>query len=146
MAAAANGATLLPAQWEREPLNSSKQYAQSPICQFLRTQGHFSPAPDRYVSRSFNRRLKMRDTFTKINPAYHHEPKSCYQIQSFTHKQHPEWRETAEGTPLRAINREYNLKLDPIKVYAESMYRLGAFAPPPRKAAGVAGMGGGRKS
>ena len=77
----------------------------------------------------------MRDTFSKINPLYTHEPKTCYMMKSFSHAFHPLIDKDIEGRPLRSISKEYNHKMDEIKNYSEEMYKLGAFAPPPRKAA-----------
>ena len=37
------------------------------------------------------------------------------------------------------IDRSYTHKVDVIKDYSESMYKLGVFAPPPRKAAVIGG-------
>ena len=37
--------------------------------------------------------------------------------------------------PITEIDRNYTHKVDPIKDYCESMYKLGIFAPQPRKAA-----------
>ena len=56
-------------------------------------------------------------------------------MKTFTHEFFPAITHDVTGVPLKKISREFNHKQDPIKVYSEEMYRLGAFAPPPRKAA-----------
>ena len=85
-----------------------------------------------------NRSLKKKDTFIRINPMYMHEPSTCFQMKTYTHAFFPSITHDIEGRPLRNLSKEYNHKMDPIKIYSEEMYKLGAFAPPPRKAAKLA--------
>ncbi len=61
-------------------------------------------------------------------------------MKSFSHAFHPQYDKDVEGRPLRSISKEHNHKMDDIKVYSEEMYKLGAFAPPPRKAANKLGV------
>lgn len=78
--------------------------------------------------------MNHRDTFTKINPLYVHVPVSC-KVPSYTHIIHPEYKLDMEGKPFTYQPRTNNHKFDEIKTYNEEMYKLGCFAPQPRKAA-----------
>ena len=72
--------TLIEKDWEKQPLNYSNPYLNSPVAKFFKTQlewGDEVPA-DKFQSRTLNRKMKMRDTFLMTNPRYVHEPKSCY--------------------------------------------------------------------
>ena len=104
------------------------------MCKFSQQRGDYEP--EKFMSRTFNRRLNQRDTFTNIIPLYRHEPQSC-KIPSFTHVIHPEWKLDIENKPFVYQKRENNHRMDEIKTYNEEMYKLGCFAPPPRKAAGA---------
>ena len=57
---------------------------------------------------------------------YNHEPKSCFKGETHSHQVFspfmPANFESAE-------KGEFHHKQDPIKVYSESMYKLGTFAP-----------------
>ena len=81
--------------------------------------------------------MKMRDTFTNIFPGYDHKPETCYRSvdKSITHHLYPIHEKNIEGKPMAHIERNYTHKMDDIKDYSEEMYKLGVFAPPPRKAA-----------
>jgi hypothetical protein len=135
-----NGGLLLDARWERTPMNQSSVYRKSPVCKYYEQKGEFDASEDKFKSRTINRRLKMRDTFSKINPLYTHEPNTCYMMKSFSHAFHPAIDRDIEGRPLRDISKEYNHKMDEMKNYSEEMYKLGSFAPPPRKAANKMGI------
>ena len=104
-------------------MNDQHYYQKSPAAQYSTRNGSLSP--ERYKSRTFNRRLKMRDTFTQIFPSYEHQPLTCF-TQASSHILHPKH-------PKKDDDKEYNHKMDPIKVYSESMYKLGVFAPQPIK-------------
>ncbi len=80
------------------------------------------------MSRTFNRRMKMGDTFTKILPSYNHVNETCMQ-PPFSHKVHPRIHTDDLGRTFDKFPREWNRKFDPIKTYSEEMYRLGTFAP-----------------
>ena len=56
------------------------------------------------MTRTFNRKMKMRDTFTKIFPNYNHEKGTCY-TKSFSHEKHPMYEEDLEKIPTTQINR-----------------------------------------
>ena len=127
--------TLIDKNWEKGPLNSGNPYLDSPVAKFLKTKGEWGDkvSPENYQSRTINRKMKMRDTFLLFNPRYVHEPRSCsHNRPTHSHQIHPEYRHTLEGTPMKNISKENNLKFDDIKVYAESMRKLGTFAPPKR--------------
>ena len=78
--------------------------------------------------------MKMKDSFTRVLPSYNHEASSCYR-PSASHVLHPIFETDTEGKPAAHISRRWTHKMDEVKDYSESMYRLGIFAPPPRKAA-----------
>ena len=68
-------------------MNDRKHYLKSPSLKHSIGRGDFDQS--RYMSRTFNRRLRMGDTFTKVLPSYNHTPNSTY-IPSYTHLQHQE--------------------------------------------------------
>ena len=53
-------------------LNDTENYNKSPAAKHARKDGSLDPRKT-YFSNTFNRKLKMRDTFTKIFPLYNHE-------------------------------------------------------------------------
>ena len=80
------------------------------------------------MTRTFNRKMKMGDSFTRVLPRYNHVKNSCYQ-PSATHALHPHYRKDILSLPMTDIDRRYTHKQDFIKNYSESMYKLGVFAP-----------------
>ena len=90
-------------------MNDREYYLASPVAKFVRSRGDFSE--DRHMSRTFNRRLRMKDTFTQIIPMYTHVPRTCYQ-PTYTHSAFPEYKEDILGKPIAKQNREYNHKFD----------------------------------
>ena len=116
----------IPQEWEQHPLNDRKIYLESPAAKFSRSKGDFSQ--ERFMTRTFNRKMKMQDTFTKIIPLYEHVPRSC-KIPSYSHHIHPEFKKDIMGNPFSKQTRENNHKFDPIKTYNEEMLKLGTFAP-----------------
>lgn len=76
----------------------------------------------------------MKDSFTRVLPGYHHVPSSCY-TNAASHVLHPQYMKSIEDMPITEIDRKHTHKVDTIKDYCESMYKLGLFAPQPRKAA-----------
>ena len=76
----------------------------------------------------------MADSFTRILPAYDHVSSSCY-TRAVSHAMHPSYDKSITDTPMVDIDRHYTHKLDKMKMFSESMYKLGIFAPPNRKAA-----------
>jgi len=74
-----------------------------------------------------NRRLKMRDTFTKLFPTYSHEPKTVYSPSAaHTHFLYPERQ--YDGRPTFKIDRTYTHKMDEIKTYTEEMLKIVSIA------------------
>ena len=78
----------------------------------------------------------MKDTFTSVFPGYNHEPITCY-TRAASHILHPVYEKDIEDKPMHDISRRYTHKMDEVKNYSESMYKLGAFAPQPRKRAWI---------
>ena len=62
--------------WEAQLMNDREYYAKSPVAKFAISRGDISA--EKFLSRTFNRRLRMADTFTKVLPTYEHVPKTCY--------------------------------------------------------------------
>ena len=60
----------LQENWERALPNKQRHYENSPVAVHTSRNGDLSP--DRYAARTFNRKMKMRDTFTRILPNYSH--------------------------------------------------------------------------
>ena len=62
--------TARPTEWERELPNDRQHYMDSPIGKHQRNV--YGKSKDAFMSRTFNRRMKMGDTFTKVLPSYNH--------------------------------------------------------------------------
>ena len=75
-----------PEHFETRLLNNDVNYALSPAAKRAREDGSLDPTQT-FFNRTFNRKLKMRDTFTKIFPSYSHGERTCYQASN-THFQH----------------------------------------------------------
>ena len=74
---------------------------------------------------SFNKKLKMRDTFTKIFPSYTHGQPSTFNQMPPTAHLHFQYKEnTEEGNPTHTIDRTYTKKNDFIKVYTEEILKI----------------------
>jgi hypothetical protein len=76
----------IPDNWEASPLNDRAYYNKSPAVRHSEKRGDFSP--DKFMTRTFNRKLRMKDSFTRILPAYNHQPSSCY-TNAASHILHP---------------------------------------------------------
>ena len=111
-------------------MNNREFYLNSPVNRFYESRGEFHRTGEKFYTRTFNRRLKMKDTFTNIIPLYTHESRTCYQHPSFSHYKHEPILHDIMGKPLSKMNREYTHKMDEMKTYSEEMYKLGKeFAP-----------------
>ena len=88
----------LKPDWEAQPMNDRNYYLESPVAKFSRTRGDFSE--DKFISRTFNRRMRMKDTFTNVIPLYTHEPRTCY-ISPYSHFIHPKYKKDILGQPLK---------------------------------------------
>mmetsp|Transcript_1914 Transcript_1914/g.3320 ORF Transcript_1914/g.3320 Transcript_1914/m.3320 type:complete len:87 (+) Transcript_1914:580-840(+) len=84
------------------------------------------------MSRTFNRKMKMRDTFTNIFPGYKHEPQTCF-INPFSHTKHTLHEGDKVYAPIILGKETYNHRMDQMKEYSEEMYKLGSFGPQPIK-------------
>jgi hypothetical protein len=85
----------------------------------------------------FNRRIKIRDTFTKIFPTYNHESYTTYQAPTITHATHFYPATQYDGSLTHAIDRRYTHKFDEMKIYNEEMLKIAEIADmrrPPHKA------------
>ena len=69
------GKTKIKEDWEAHPFNDRDCYVKAPVVKHSYARGDFSN--DKFMTRTFNRRMKAKDTFTNILPLYVHEPKSC---------------------------------------------------------------------
>lgn len=87
----------IPNDWEGSPLNDRVHYNRSPAVKHSNQKGDFSP--ERYRTRTFNRKLKMADSFTRILPGYDHVPSSCYTYAA-SHVLHPEYMKSIEDMPI----------------------------------------------
>lgn len=59
------------ANFEKRSLNTLVNYNASPAVKRARQDGSLDPVQTHF-NKTFNRKLKMRDTFTKILPSYSH--------------------------------------------------------------------------
>lgn len=77
---------------------------------------------------AFNRKIKMRDTFTKVFPTYSHEPQTTYVSPSVTHAFHFYPKTQYDGKPIQEIDRRYTHKFDEMKIYNEEMLKIAEIA------------------
>ena len=75
-----------PEAFECRLRNQDGNYGLSAAAKRARQDGSLDPSQT-FFNRTFNRKLKMRDTFTKILPTYTHGAATTY-IPSATHSQH----------------------------------------------------------
>jgi uncharacterized GH25 family protein len=74
------------------------------------------------MSTTFNRKLKMRDTFTKVFPSYTHGQPTVY-TSSAAHSQFV-YPNKHEGKSTHDIDRTFTHKLDFLKTYTEEMLKI----------------------
>ena len=111
-----------PKNFEVRPLNQDGNYNQSPAAKRAREDGSLDPMQTHF-NRTFNRKLKMRDTFTKIFPSYSHAEPTCY-INSMTHHNHYYPKKDDLGKRMPEIDRTFTHKKDFIKEYTECMLKI----------------------
>lgn len=121
---------IIPHDWEAHPMNDRPHYIKSPQLKHSMNRGDFDS--QMHMSRTFNRRMRMQDTFTKLLPSYNHVQNSCY-IPSYTHHKHPEWPYDILGNHVSKKDMSMHHKFDEIKIYNEEMLKMPNFAPEPRK-------------
>ena len=80
--------SIIPMDWESYPMNDRNHYLKSPQLRHSISRGDFDE--NSHKSRTFNRRLRMQDTFTKLVPTYNHFKESCY-LPTQSHHLHPEY-------------------------------------------------------
>ena len=90
--------TLIANDWQAHTMNDQRYYNNSPIAKHSRVNGSFGN--DTAMSRTFNRKLKMRDTFTKIFPSYDHVEKTTYVMPSHAHKEFYYPEKNIDGEPM----------------------------------------------
>ena len=56
-------------------------------------------SPEKFMTRTFNRKMKMSDTFTRILPSYNHIDKTCY-TKAASHDFHCNFEKSLEGIPM----------------------------------------------
>ena len=101
--------------------NRDMNYSLSPAAKRAGQDGSLDP--NAQFNRTFNRKLKMRDTFTNIFPLYNHGQPTCYQSTN-THVIHEYPKADDLGKPTHAIDRTFTHKMDEMKVYTESMLKI----------------------
>ena len=78
-----------------------------------------------FMDKYFNRKMRMRDTFTVLFPGYEHgNYTNCVpnQIPSHEHYQYPKTNDT--GSPTHLIDREFTRKKDYMNDYHENFMRI----------------------
>ena len=111
-----------PANFETRLPTDDKNYVLSPAAKRARQDGSLDPTQT-YLNRTINRKLKMRDTFTKIFPSYTHGVPTCY-APSNTHAQHFYPKKDDLGNRMQEIDRTNTHKMDFMKEYTESMLKI----------------------
>ena len=111
-----------PAFYETRLPNQNNNYALSPAAKRAIQDGSLDPSQTHF-NRTFNRKLKMRDTFTKLFPTYTHGEPTCY-IPSMTQAQHFYPKKNDLNEPMQRIDRTHTHKMDFMKEYTESMLKI----------------------
>ena len=111
-----------PKNYETRLPNENTNYGKSPAAKRAIQDGSLDPMQTTF-NRTFNRKLKMRDTFTKIFPSYTHGEDTCY-IASATHHHHYYPKRNDLGSKMQDIDRAHTHKKDFMKEYSESMYKI----------------------
>ncbi len=111
-----------PAFFETRLPNEDKNYALSPAAKRAIQDGSLDPSQTHF-NRTFNRKLKMSDTFTKIFPSYTHGDPTCY-APSATHATHFYPKKNDLGSKMQDIDRHHTHKMDFMKEYTESMLKI----------------------
>ena len=102
--------------------NDDLNYSLSPAAKHALRDGSLDPRQT-FFGKSFNRKMRMRDTFTKIFPTYSHgEP--TVSGPSFTQTAHFYPKQNDLGKPMQDIDRQYTHKIDFMKEYHESMLKI----------------------
>ena len=111
-----------PEHFECRLPNDDENYSMSPAARRAMNDGSLDPGAT-FFNRTFNRKLKMRDTFTKIFPSYTHGIPS---VSKPSHAQliHKDFKINDLGGPMHLINREYTHKKDAMKNYHESILKI----------------------
>ena len=99
----------------------------SPAAKRAMIDGSLDPTQT-HMCRISNRKLKMRDTFTKIMPTYNHgEPSALSTTHShwnFQYQDDQKVNENLPGQSLHSIPRRHTHKKDFMKEYHESMLKI----------------------
>ena len=106
--------------------NDSHNYSMSPAARHATQDGSLEPVLKPTFSLTSNRKLKMRDTFSKILPTYTHGEPTAYtgENKSLQHARFVYPKRNDDGRITYNINREYTHKIDQMKSYKEQMYRM----------------------
>ena len=100
--------TQRPVDWEAHPMNDTGIYERSPVARHSNTTLKAFDK-DKFLSRTFNRRLKMRDTFTSILPMYDHNRNTCMAgNKTASHAKHPLYDRDILGRTMAEIPKPYN--------------------------------------
>ena len=104
--------------------NNVPNYVKSPAAKLALRDGSLDPNQT-FFNSSFNRKLKMKDSFTKVFPSYTHgEPSTFNFNKPHTLEVHEYPDRNDGGKTTHRINRQHTLKRDFIKDYSESMYKV----------------------
>ena len=109
--------------------NEGLNYSLSPSARHAQQDGSLEELHSHTFSSTINRKIKMRDTFTKVLPSYNHNEPTVFSM----HKPHSHQnivypRRNDDGRITYQINREHTHKKDQMKDYNESMYKIKDFA------------------
>tara|TARA_B110000503_G_C6842997_1_gene287626 strand:+ start:131 stop:583 length:453 start_codon:yes stop_codon:yes gene_type:complete len=105
--------------------NEGLNYSLSPAARHADRDGSIEPLFRHTFSTTFNRKLKMRDTFTKVIPLYNHnEPTTFYSNKPVSHLKHVYPKRNDDGRITYQIDRANTHKVDQMKDYNESMYKI----------------------
>ena len=105
--------------------NETSNYKLSPAARHAERDGSLDANMRATFNQTFNRKLKMRDTFTKIFPSYTHATPTTFAMnETMTHEKFVYPRRNDDGRITYVIDREYTHKVDQMKDYNETMYKM----------------------
>ncbi len=109
---------------ERLLPNDAPNYVKSPAAKLAMRNGSLDPNST-FFSTTFNRKLKMKDSFANVFPLYNHgEPTTFHDNKPHAVDIYRYSQINDEGKKTHTINRQYTHKKDFIKDYSESMIKV----------------------
>ena len=113
----------IPKDFHKQALYNSPHYDDSPVAKHKERTDEISAA---YAGRINNRKLKLKDSFTRVLPGYRHEKKSAYE-NTISHSAYQKHERDLEGKPIHEVDRSFTHKFDKMKSIQEQQDKIRPF-------------------